>query len=331
VKGMAFIVGVLGSLQVFAWGPATHVYLVERATGSTRPDVHFGSMLPDMNQMIFNKPEVKEAVRFLTHWEPDRVAPSGLALGMISHNEAWGADWYSHQYWLPETPESAGLYSTEKIRHLEEVLSVQPYEAEFLFEFAIEYLLRVDEGKELGRKMLISAADFGPVKQQMIVDAFVAPLAKRIPELSEKEAEKELRVASGRFRFVTEVYGAAFVSDEAAFFKALRSLTVYYLHLDPKTAGHHLSYAIELCRDDYGAELDRIVEELSVDMAAQTAEMLGVTAWGCSAPAGGSAHATLDPVVGLLLALGAVRMTSRTIYGARRKASGAGEAANNGT
>lgn len=331
MRYIAFLTGVLAGMQAFAWGPATHVYLAEGATKLTRPDVQFGSMLPDMNQMILSKPEIMEAVRFLTHWEPDRVAPSGLALGMITHNEAWGADWYSHQYWLPETPESTGLYSTGKIRHLEAVLAVEPYAAEFLFEFAIEYLLRVDEGRVLGRKMLAGAAEFGPAKQRMIVEAFAAPLAERVAGLSEEQAEKELRVASRLFRFVTETYGAAFVCDETAFFRALRSFTAFYLHLEPETAGHHLSYAIELCRDDYRAELDRIREQLSIDMAAKAPDMIADCAWGCSASADGSANATLDPVLGVLLALGALRRASRSIFGPARERADFRKAGNSGT
>jgi hypothetical protein len=330
MKYIVFLWGVLVAVHAFAWGPATHVYLAERATGLNRPDVHFGSMLTDMNQMVFNNPELMAGVRYLTHWEPERVAPSALALGMLTHNEAWGADWYSHQYWLPETPESAELYSTGKIRHLEEALDVKAGQAEFLFEFAIEYLLRVDEGTALGRKMLAGAAEFGPAKQRMIVEAFAAPLANRVAGLSEQEAEKELRTASRLFRFVTEGYGASFVCDEAAFFRALRSFTAFYLHLEPETAGEYLSYAIELCRDDYRAELDRITEELSVNMAKYAPGMIEACAWGCCAPAGGSAEATLDPVMGLLLALGAFRVTSRRVRNRAHKARGGGDAGSNG-
>ncbi len=311
MRPLAFAAGLAFATQAFTWGPATHLHLVERATGSNRPLVHFGSMLPDMNNMIFNKAEVFDAVRHLTHNECDRVAPSCLALGMISHNEAWGADWYSHQYWLPETPESAGLYSTRKIRHLEEALGVNPGQAEFLFEFAVDYLLRVEEGPAMGNKLLASAAVFGPSQQQLIVDAFTRPLAERVPGLSNEQAERELRAAANLYRLATKAYGAAFIHDEEAVFNALTSLTALYLCFDGATAEHHLAYAIELCHDDYRAELDRIAELLRADMASQAPESMAACSWGCSAPANASVKATFDPALGMMLAAGTLRIARR--------------------
>lgn len=303
MRRIVFVTFVMVTARAFSWGPATHVYLAERATGSNRPETHFGSMLVDMNHFVRDEPEVVSAVRRLTHYESDRIAPSCLGLGMITHNEAWGADWYSHQYWMPDTTESAGLYSTEKIRHLEQALGVAPAQAEF----AIEYLLRVDTGPALGRKMLAGAAAFGPGQQQLLVDAFAPPLAERVAGLSHGEAEEELCRAANLFRFVTEVYGGAFVRDETAVFDALSSLTAFYLRLEPDTAARHLAYAVELCRDDYRAELDRIGELLRADMAAYAPEaMEACSSWGCSAPRNGTAQAALDPLAGVSLALGAV-------------------------
>ena len=297
VRRFALVLFVLVTARAFSWAPATHVYLAERATGSNHPDVYFGSILPDMSHVVINKPEIAKVMRRLGHYESGRVEPSCLALGMLTHNEEWGTDWYAHQYFLSDTPESADLYSTVKIRHLEAELGVQPGEAEFLFEFAIDYLLRVDDGPALGRKMLAGATLFGPTREQMIVDAFAAPLAKRVHGLSLEEAETELRTAARRFRSVTKAYATAYMQDEALAFEALTAFTALYLQFDCDTAAAYLSYAIELCRDDYQAELERIAELLRADLATHAPEPVAACSWGCSGPVGTTAAAGFDPLL----------------------------------
>ncbi len=304
VRHIAFVFFVMVTARAFSWAPATHVYLAEKATGSNHPDVHFGSILPDMNQVIFSKPEIQAAVRQLGHYESDRVESSCLALGMLTHNEEWGADWYAHQYFLSDTPESDDLYSTVKIRHLEAALGVQPVEAEFLLEFTIDYLLRVDKGPDLGRKMLAGATLFGPARLQMVVDAFAGPLAERVDGLSLDEAEAELRTAMRRFRSVTKAYATAYMQDEAAVFEALTAFTALYLQFDCATAAAYLSYTIELCRDDYHAELERIAELLRADLAAYAPEPVAACSWGCSGPLGPTTAAGFDPLLAVWAVLG---------------------------
>ncbi len=318
MRYVALMTGLTLAAQAFAWGPATHAYLAERATGSTRPGLHFGSILPDMNNVVFNKPDVFDAMRTLTHYECNLLPSSCLVLGMITHNEAWGADWYSHQHWLNETAEAEALYSTRKIRQIEDEFGLRPDQAEFLFEFAIDYLLRVEDGPGLGRKLLLGAAEFGPGQQQQLIDAFAVPLSQRVAGLSIEQAREELRAAARQYRFAIEVYGTAYLSDETAAFDMLTSLTAFYLCLDAATAADGLWFAVELCRDDYRAELDRIAGLLRADLAVHAPETLQSCAWGCSAPAPGTTNAAVDPVLGAMLALGPLRLAGRRLGRIRR-------------
>lgn len=294
----------------WAWGPATHMYLAEQATGADRAEVHFGAMLADMNQMVFDDPGVAGALRYLTHYEFDRIPPSCLGLGFAAHNETWGADWYAHEYFLCDDPEASGLYSTQKILHLANAFAIPPVDAEFLFEFAVDYLLRVDDGPALGRKLRAAALSFGPRQQTMIADAFAAPLREMVPSLTSRDAERYVRTAARRQQNITKLYAAAFMRPDDDVFRVLTQFTTSYLRYDPAVSRERLAYAIELCRDDYRAELDRIGAELRADMAAYAQETGTVCPGGC-AGSKGNAPAAVDLSLAALLALGTVRAARR--------------------
>ena len=298
---------VLLSGVAHAWGPATHYYLTDRATECTHPEVLFGSMLADMNQAVFDKPEIASSLRRLTHFEFDRLAPSCLTLAIASHNDVWGADWFAHQYWRPETPENVGLYSTQKIRQIAEERDISDRAAEFYFEMAIDYLLRVDEGPDLGRRIQWSAASFRRRHEQLLVDAFAAPLAADVPELSLAAAEAEVIQAARLFQTAMLTYGGALAEDHPGATRiALAAMGVAYLGVTLPTALEHLDYAVELCRHDYRIELNRIADILTerlTDYAPEQMEQCCV-AFGCMPQSGKSHPASAAPLMalGLLLA-----------------------------
>ena len=84
------------------------------------------------------------------------------------------------------------------------------------------------------------------------------------------------------------------------------------------TAADGLWFAVELCRDDYRAELDRIAGLLRADLAVHAPETLQSCAWGCSAPAPETTNAAVDPVLGAMLALGPLRLAGRRLGRIRR-------------
>jgi hypothetical protein len=301
----------------YCWAPATHVYLADRATGLDIPEVHFGAMLADLNQMVVDDSEVFDAIRHLAHYEFDRIPPSCLGLGFTTHNELWGADAYSHEYFLSEDPDHANLYATQKIRHLSDRFGISLDEAEFLFEFAVDYLLRVDEGPVLGRKMRAAAAAFGPRQQQDVVTAFAPPLQEMLPALGQREAEAEVRTAACRYRDVTKLYGAVFARRDDGVFRALTQLTTFYLGYDPAVAEERLGSAVELCRDDYRAELDRVGDLLRVDMRVYVPEATVACPGGCMGPKENS-RASADPTLAALLVLGIARAAARVASGRRQ-------------
>ena len=323
MRRLAIAIVLTAAPVAVAWGPATHVYLAELATGSQRPEVHFGSVLADMNQMAFHDAEVADALRHLTHYEYDRIAPSCLALGFATHNEEWGADWYAHEYFLVDDPDDWRQYLTGKIVEMSETFDLRLVEAEFFLEFGIDYLLRLDEGPAIGRKLVAGAVAFGARQEQLAVDAFAEPLRAMLPRLSPARAEAEVRAAARRQSAVTNLYGSALMLNEDAVFQALTQFAAFYLGYSPVESAAMLAYAIDLCRDDYRAELDRIGDWLAEDMASYT-EALDAPprcSRGCAGPANGPGQASTDPVLAGLLALGVFRASRRAFCARRRDAS----------
>ncbi len=275
------LVFILAPVQAISWGPITHLHLAERALGLHHPDIWYGAGLPDLNQFVLDNPQAAQAVRYLTHYEFERLPASMFAHGFTTHNEIWGTDWYSHQYFLSRPSVFSRIYSTRKIVHLSNVLGVKLGEAEFLFEFAIEYLLYLEEGGETGRKLLLGALLFTRDKEEMLVEAFAAPLQELLPEMTLEEAALGIQAAARLYRTATETYGAVFMQHENAVRALLRNMTAVYLGLAPSVAESHLDYAIALCQDDYRAELDRIIRLLRSDMLVHLSNELHGVALGC--------------------------------------------------
>lgn len=198
------LVFILAPEQAISWGPITHLHLAERALGLHHPDIWYGAGLPDLNQFVLDNPQAAETVRYLTHYEFERLPASMLAHGFTTHNEAWGTDWYSHHYFLSSPSAFSRVYSTRKILHLSNVLGVKLVEAEFLFEFAIEYLLYLNVGREAGKKLLLGALLFTPDKEDMLVEAFAAPLQELLPEITLEDATLEIQGAARLYRTAME-------------------------------------------------------------------------------------------------------------------------------
>lgn len=269
------------SFPAFSWGPAAHLHLAERALNMKEPDIWFGAGLPDLNQFVLDNPEAAAAIRYLGHHESERMPANALGYGFISHNEAWGADWYSHQFFLSGPVASSTLYSTRKIVHLSNAFGVTLVEAEFLFEFAIDYLLYQEQGWEIGRKLITGALCFRSEKEMMLVEAFAAPLQEMLPGISYDDAAYEIQNAARLYRTSINAYGAAFMQREEVVKGVLQGMVTMYLGWDSRTAERRLDYAIALCQDDYRAELDRIIRLLRNDMLRYLSDELQDLTQGC--------------------------------------------------
>ena len=272
----------LVSAQVaYGWGLAAHVVIARDALGTRRPEVLAGAMMADMNQAMLDDTNLLSEMSLLTHLEFGRLAPSCFRLGFASHNNDWGADVYTHQYWLPDILESEYYYTTRKIYELAHDLNISLGRAEFYVEMAVDYLLRLDEGPELGDLMIYSALAVGNNKINALAAAFAEPLSERVPDLTLVQAADKIADTARLFKLMILAYGFSY-RDQAALNEALITMGAYYLKENAWTVAYNLSYAVNLCRDDYREELTRISEILRPRLEAFAPEQVHACTWGCA-------------------------------------------------
>lgn len=281
----------------YGWGMATHVLMAEQAMNRQNPEVFLGSMMADFNQAAFNDPDLNAAIGQLTHYEFDRLDDSCFSLGIATHNNVWGTDWYSHQYWLPDIPESEWYYSTRKINQLADELGISLLEAEYYFEMAIELLLRTDTGPDLGHKIMWATTTFNNAHVASLIEAFAGPLSENMAGMTLPEAEKAVADAARLFNRMLQAYGLAYVQGELALANLLTAVGVFYLNEKPIRVAYNLRYAAELCRDDYRAELDRVSDILQYELGVHYPHKLEETAWGCRAAEEETSPASLVPLL----------------------------------
>ncbi len=285
------------------WGMATHILMAEQAMNRQDPEVFLGSMMADFNQAAFDDADLNAAISQLTHYEFDRLDDSWFAMGIATHNNVWGTDWFSHQYWLPDIPESEWYYSTQKINQLAEELNISLLEAEYYFEMAVELLLRVDTGPDLGNKILWATTTFNSAHLASLIEGFAEPLSESMAGMTLLEAEKTLQNKARLFQRMLQGYGLAYVEGELALANLLTAVGVFYLNEKPLWVAYNLRYAVELCRDDYRAELDRVSDILKLELDVHYPHKMEENVWGCRASEDKTSPASLVPLLmlGILL------------------------------
>lgn len=251
------------SPQAHAWPPATHVYLVERITGSRDPDIIYGSMAADFDgAVLFNK-KARAVLKHMTHFEFDRLEPGKFATGFASHNGEWGADYYAHLYY---DESAAPIYSTKKLRQLSIEFGISMNQAEDSFEGVIEFLIRIEYGPELGRLIVDSAAR--STHEEELVKAFALPLSERAG-LSFEDAANEVRRAARTYQAVALTYGKQLMIEDEDYLRKLAVLALQaYLGFSPERAKQYLERGIKISKDDYQAEMDRITRNIRAKMIA---------------------------------------------------------------
>jgi len=247
-------------MDAYGWAPATHAYLAERITGSQDPDIIYGSMVVDFyGAVLFNK-AANDALHHMTHFDFEWLEPSTFATGFATHNGAWGADYYAHLYY-DKTAEP--IYSVRKLRQMSSEFNITMQQAEDSWEGIIEFLVRLEYGPELG--VLIQQSASGSTHEEALVEAFAQPLAKKTG-LSVEEASTEIRKAARAYQTLALTYGQQLAMDQ----DYLRRLAVIairaYLGCDLETAKRYFERGIEISRDDYKQEMDRICENIRAKM-----------------------------------------------------------------
>lgn len=255
----------MAGIQAAAFGPTTHAYIAMLATDSNNSDVIFGAIVPDCTQIlgVENAAEAS-ALNHMTHFEPERLAASCFALGFSTHNGTWGADHYAH---LVFTADPEEIYSVVKIRQLSTEFGISLGNGEDLFEMALDYLIRVDYGPEIGVLLARSAEASGTANEQALVDAYAAELSARVAGLSLEEAQEDIRHAHAAYRELIKVLGLQMQQSPEPVKAILMPLLAGYLGTDVQTATTYFERAVEICAD-YKPEMERIASNIRPQLAA---------------------------------------------------------------
>jgi len=142
-----------------AWGPATHAVImtgVGQARGVTAPTDYlylqavYGAIAPDLAWLASDP--LRTNLAAATHDEPGYLEPwrnartsveRAFALGWLSHNQAWGADYYAHvgNPFLGTWPAAGPGYVVERAGVLAAACDISEEVAHDYIEVAIDLLL----------------------------------------------------------------------------------------------------------------------------------------------------------------------------------------------
>ncbi|MBN2311980.1 MAG: hypothetical protein JXR94_23585 [Candidatus Hydrogenedentes bacterium] len=264
-------VGLGISCVALAFGPATHAWLARRITGESSPAVLYGSTAPDLSEFaseVLGDDDLHSAMRHLTHREFELLRPSAFAEGFATHNGTWGADAYAHGYRDAETQEWVEGYVAARATQLQNETGLSAAYASTYIEAAVDVLVRRDFGRGEGRGLLRAALLAGMSPARDIVDAFAGPLADEMEGMSEREAERMLRISHGAIRVGVAVYGSQLAKSESYLMTVVPLALSLYDGSDFATASLRFGRALQLC-EDYEAELERIVPLIAAEMPAK--------------------------------------------------------------
>ncbi len=275
-------------------GFAVHAHLADRLNksgGARNLNEMYGAMAPDMFNFRFDLPVYGDGeIYFQLHyywenlWDLQKTGmEKALGYGFISHNDHWGADAIAHH---------AGItYGTDEgyvIAKARDLLAADPSLLWFVDEPTalelthtfVEYGLEIISKRidpKLGQKVTQAACCRSPRFPSMLTKAYaesLAPLFGNDPDL----AGQTIVSNEAEFRFQTMLYGQLLMLDEPdltwALSEQLAQFTdAYGIELppgvDPIEIIHgYLQRAVQLCEDDFEAELDATLEYLDAAMAA---------------------------------------------------------------
>lgn len=208
---ISMVLGLFGllSISAFAWAPGTHAYIASTIHPADRDNTMFGSVAPDINQILStnqNSPFFLDThYDFLGLWASTAyvISPTSksLALGFVTHNEAWGADHYAHiqSHLYPRYKNTDPRYvgqngyvwvkaaqlcslmkqQTKGTGALAGVLLSDPMNCHFIVEYGMDLLLKATRDPQIGQKLLVAASNYD---QQTLAALFVAGYPQTAPD-----------------------------------------------------------------------------------------------------------------------------------------------------
>ena len=238
----------LGPSQVKAFNSATHIYIADHVFpfAFDKIDLYYGSIAPDLSIYIPLESRWDDAF-YDTHYDRIflpfvwwRLDQRACAKGWQTHNESWGADFYSHISYLGHNKG----YVVERGDTLIAQLGGQlpPDLAHFAIEVAIDLLLIKNQDPALGGKLLGAALLRSPSDLNLMAKTFVSDDNPSLQTLSSGETN---------FRNLVIQYATALTLPDHLRMEALGALGVQISEgvLDSSTVQFILAIAMSLCSD----------------------------------------------------------------------------------
>jgi hypothetical protein len=261
-KLISLLVGftiVLGFSNVHAFNPATHLFIAQGVFHSQDVDLDYGSISPDL---IFFADQEKWPTSFEdTHYNYIDLrsyaighAQKAFALGWLTHNELWGADYYAHRI-NPignNTCINQGYYQgyiIEKACLLSDKAGIDPEFAHFAVETAIDFLLRSNEDPELGEKLL-NASLFRSWFDRNLLAKVLVWKERRTDLVTLAAAEMSFRNLIGRYAIALAL-PSPYNKEALARLGAEMALEIYRIEVSQEEVLNILDLAISLCEEDY--------------------------------------------------------------------------------
>ena len=225
-------------VAAFSWGDATHAYISDRLkarVGYKNINEMWGSLGADIFNYIFDETLCPGWLAEQTHGRPGDSfmkvwdaagtrAEKALALGFVSHNELWGADFTAHISGLTFGP-VWGYINTKAMELLNtplypdqpklgEILGAigltwdkQMIVAHVITEYAIDMMLRNDVDPYLGLKLGIAAHARSKKFPALLVEAYAADYVANCHGIDYSTAASIITLAEAEYRKGMIFYG----------------------------------------------------------------------------------------------------------------------------
>jgi hypothetical protein len=292
------------ALDVFAWGPATHAYIVRELCGENgASDLQkmYGSVLPDMFNLSFGY-EHYDYLWTETHYGfmkvVDQAASGGeksCAYGFASHNEQWGADRTAHisaatapgeGYVIAKRailaamlgPAVEAVLTANGVAPTPEMVEdISLAFADTAVEFAVDLLVAENEDELIGIRVLLAAKLRDPLVPGLLCRAYAEDFADEA-SIGLHEAIAVIAQTERQFKGYMELYGAILAQENAADLMAvvgtklaemqLKELYGLDVTLPVPLIRVCLLLAVELVRPDYAAELAATIDYVDEQLKA---------------------------------------------------------------
>jgi len=286
---------ILFPTAAFSWGSAVHAYIGDKLgaqEGLLNKNEVYGSMAPDLFNFQLTKPEYRIFLYGQTHNNFQKVLDEAksqpalaLALGFLSHNGVWGADYTAHDKGITFGQDGYIIAKAEiLLTYLKE--NIPAYQAlnisddvgkevaHQLVENAVDILMKRLDSK-IGEKIIAAALPPNPNMPLLVVKAYAGDLAS-YAGISEREAASFIASSDRQFRNILILYGQALMLDEAAAVPALAEqladlakafLVAYGIILPEGTelvpfVQLGITQAMLLCEDDFAGEVAATINDL---------------------------------------------------------------------